>query len=180
MGTTGTALVSVALSYKGCKYKWGGWLPAGWDCSGFVNYVLGKQLGQTLPGGIKWPGSWHGPVAAQYRIWTGAVTVTTPQPGDLCCWQTHVGIYIGNGEMISALSKEHGTRISPVSWGPKGQTVSYRRIKTLEYVAPSGAGYATAAPAGAGCAMHMLALPVLVPFLLIRRAVQWRPAREAA
>lgn len=175
MSTTGASIVSVAEAYKGAPYKWGGWLPKGWDCSGFVNYVLGHQLGMRLPLGIKWPGTWHGPIAANYKVWTGAVTVSDPLPGDLCCWQTHVGIYIGNGNMISAFSTKRGTLETPVSWGPRGQTVSYRRIKTVDYVTDTGTPYATTAPAS-GCAMSMLALPILIPYILIKKAVLWRPA----
>ena len=37
---TGASLVSVAESYDGTPYFFGGWLPTGrgWDCSGAMNY----------------------------------------------------------------------------------------------------------------------------------------------
>ena len=50
-GASGQAIASDALRYKGAPYKWGGAMPSGWDCSGFVNYVIGHDLGMTIPGG---------------------------------------------------------------------------------------------------------------------------------
>lgn len=48
---SGQAIAADALRYKGAPYVWGGAKPSGWDCSGFVNYVIGHDLGMTIPGG---------------------------------------------------------------------------------------------------------------------------------
>jgi cell wall-associated NlpC family hydrolase len=166
----GASLVSVAESYDGTRYLFGGFLPStGWDCSGAMNNWLGNHLGMTLPLGFKWTGRTHGPDAAAYLVWSGAVTVTTPQPGDLCCWPTHIGVYVGNGRMFSAFSHDRGTLETPVTWGPKGELLTYRRIKAVPSTTATGADYTTAPPA-AGCAGQMVMLPALIPYVLARRA----------
>jgi cell wall-associated NlpC family hydrolase len=159
------SIASTALRNKGVPYVWRGYLPStGWDCSGAVNYWLGKQLGMTLPGGYTWTGKGHGPVAAQYKVWSGAKTTTSPAAGDLCCWLTHVGVYLGNGKMISALDPQYGTAVTPVKgYGPLGERLSYRRVQGI-------AGSAPVVPSGAaGCTATMLALPVLLPLIYLRR-----------
>jgi cell wall-associated NlpC family hydrolase len=50
-GASGQAIASDALRYQGAPYKWGGAKPDGWDCSGFVNYVIGHDMGMRIPGG---------------------------------------------------------------------------------------------------------------------------------
>lgn len=174
--TTGASIVSIAESHEGSPYLWGGYLPSGWDCSGFVNYVLGNHMGMTLPGGWRWTGRAHGPIAEEYKVWSGATTVTTPAPGDLCCWNTHVGFYIGGGQMISALSKKWGTRTSPVTWGPKGEALTYRQIRAVDYTSVTGVDYATQVvqPAGSGCGVAAVMMPVALPYYLIRHAITTR------
>lgn len=173
--TTGASIVSIAVSHKGAPYRFGGYLPSGWDCSGFVNYVLGLHLGMTLPFGWKWTGHSHGPIASEYKAWTGATTVLTPDLGDLCCWRTHIGFYIGNGQMFSAFGKNYGTLAKPVTSGPIGETLTYRRIKAVDYTSTTGVAYATQAPpAGAGCMPAALMMPVALPFYLVRHAIVTR------
>ena len=66
--------------------------PGNWDCSSFVSYVLGHDLGLALPGNGRfgepgYPPNSHGPVVVDYANWQGARTVPAPpQPGDLCCF----------------------------------------------------------------------------------------------
>ena len=84
---------TIALQYLGIPYVWGGASPGtGFDCSGLVMYVY-AQLGISLP---------HY-AAAQYQL--GApVDRSQLQPGDLVFFDAldHVGIYIGNGQMVHA------------------------------------------------------------------------------
>jgi hypothetical protein len=131
-------VVDEALKYRGkVPYVYGGASPRGWDCSGFVNYVLGHDLGLTLPGGIRhFTGASHGPVVVQYATWSGAVTVKgPPQAGDLCVFVGlgplgHIGIAIDSTRMISALDPQYGTAVTPiVGYGPPGAPLIYRRIK---------------------------------------------------
>jgi cell wall-associated NlpC family hydrolase len=81
-------LLSIAASLAGIYYVYGGTTTAGFDCSGYTQYVFGK-VGISLPR-----------TAEQQRQAT--TRVTTPQPGDLVFFGSpahHVGIYAGNGKM---------------------------------------------------------------------------------
>jgi cell wall-associated NlpC family hydrolase len=81
-------ILGMAASLAGIYYIYGGTTTAGFDCSGFTQYVFAK-MGISLPR-----------TAEQQRQ---AVTpVTNPQPGDLVFFGSpayHVGIYAGNGTM---------------------------------------------------------------------------------
>ena len=92
---TGDMILSEAKKYLGTPYVYGGASPAGFDCSGFVYYVL-KTLG--LP-------SYRTP-EDQYRQGT-AVQKSDLQPGDIVYFYgtyadriSHTGIYAGNGQFI--------------------------------------------------------------------------------
>lgn len=169
----GASIASAIEAFTGTPYKWGGYLPStGWDCSGCVNYVLGNALGMTLPGGYKYTGKAHGPVAAQYLTWGGAHTVGagSAQAGDLCVWETHIGVYVGNGKMCSALDPQYGTAVTPTSYGPPGEVMVYRRVTA------AGSADATlttsVAGTGKGCPITLMMLPFLIPAALVRRL--WR------
>ncbi|HVC86240.1 MAG TPA: C40 family peptidase [Gaiellaceae bacterium] len=100
----------IALRYIGIPYQWGGASPAtGFDCSGLVMYVY-AQLGVLLP---------HF-AAAQYGYGT-PVPRADLQPGDLVFFDglSHVGIYIGNGQMVHAPQTGDFVKITPLSqFGP--------------------------------------------------------------
>ena len=91
----GTAIVEKAKQYMGVPYVWGGSTPAGFDCSGLVQYVLnslGIQVSRVT--------------YTQINDGT-AVTRSELAPGDLVFFANngdvhHVGIYIGNDEFIHA------------------------------------------------------------------------------
>jgi cell wall-associated NlpC family hydrolase len=97
-------IVSIARTGIGRPYAYGGTSPRGWDCSGFVRWVHAKA-------GVKLP---------RIRQWTMMKRTSKPKPGDLVVQNSgsHVGIYTGHGQMISALSTSLGTRAHPVSWMP--------------------------------------------------------------
>jgi len=81
-------LLGIAASLAGIPYNFGGTTTAGFDCSGYTQYVFG-QLGITLPR-----------TAEDQR--QAATPVSTPKVGDLVFFGTpayHVGIYAGNGKM---------------------------------------------------------------------------------
>jgi cell wall-associated NlpC family hydrolase len=126
-GGTGNAIADVALAYQGHCYKWGGAPgPNGngcWDCSSFVNWVLGHDLGGPIPGQNGYNGSSHGPTTLSYIAWTQPRTVykgtpgkaaATAQPGDIVVDAVHMGIAIGHGQMISALNSSLGTRVTGI------------------------------------------------------------------
>jgi cell wall-associated NlpC family hydrolase len=81
-------LLDVAASLAGIDYVYGGTTTAGFDCSGFTQYVFGKR-GISLPRTAE----------AQRQA---ATPVSNPQPGDLVFMGSpahHVGIYAGSGMM---------------------------------------------------------------------------------
>lgn len=125
-------VASAALRYVGVPYRWGGASPNGWDCSGFVNYVIGHDLGRALPGVSRnFDGSWHGPIAAMWYVWAGASTVPRDQalPGDLACWPTHMGICVDNAHMVNAYTWGHPTSVTGIeSMAPPGQSLRIRRL----------------------------------------------------
>jgi len=83
---------SIALRYLGVPYVWGGSSPSGFDCSGLVMYVY-AQLGISLAHftGAQWSE-------------TEPIALSAAQPGDLIFFNglSHVGIYLGNGQMVDA------------------------------------------------------------------------------
>lgn len=79
-------IVGQAQSYLGIMYRWGGSSPAGFDCSGFTQYVYGRA-------GISIPRTTSAQQQATYRV-------SSPRPGDLVFWgypAYHVAIYAGDG-----------------------------------------------------------------------------------
>jgi cell wall-associated NlpC family hydrolase len=163
------SVTGAALTHVGVKYLWAGWLPStGWDCSGFVGYVLGHDLGIVLPLGFEWTSKFHGPPAASYNVWSGAVTTTTPQAGDLAVWLTHIGIVTGSNEMVSALDPAYGTSVTPIAgYGPKGEPLTYKRITTG--VQLTSADSSSAGSSAGGCVPAVMMAPVLIPLALLRK-----------
>ncbi|MBG6180234.1 NlpC/P60 family protein [Arthrobacter sp. CAN_A1] len=100
-------IAGTAQSMVGSPYVFGGTSStAGWDCSGFVQWVY-AQHGIDLPR------------TSQAQM--GALTPTSnPQPGDLVVQNGggHIGIYIGGGQMVSALNPSQGTLVHAVSAMP--------------------------------------------------------------
>ena len=107
--TLAQAIIATAKQYLGVPYLWGGTTPAGFDCSGLVQYVYRKhgiQLNRTC--------------ATQYPQGT-YVAKSDLLPGDLVFFSntyqsgiSHVGIYIGNGQFLHASSSQ-GVTISYLS-----------------------------------------------------------------
>jgi cell wall-associated NlpC family hydrolase len=103
-------------------YVFSGTTPEGWDCSGLTLWFY-EQLGIELE---------H---RASIQGRTGQKT-NDPKPGDLVVFKYngynsayHVGIYIGNGEMIHAPKRGHLTRIESVeSFGGEYSNISYRKL----------------------------------------------------
>jgi cell wall-associated NlpC family hydrolase len=86
--TRSGGVLGIASSLAGIDYVYGGTSTAGFDCSGFTQYVFGKR-GISLPRTAE----------AQRQA---ATPVSNPQPGDLVFVGApayHVGIYAGNGMM---------------------------------------------------------------------------------
>ncbi len=90
--SVGGGVLGVAAAYSGIWYLYGGNTPAGFDCSGFTQFVFG-QVGISLPR-----------TAQDQR--NASTPVADPQPGDLVFFGSgyayHVGIYAGNGMMYDS------------------------------------------------------------------------------
>ena len=94
------AIYKEAQKYVGTPYVWGGSTPdTGFDCSGYVCWVYnqnGYDVGRTTANGL-WNKSQH-------------ISEAEAKPGDLVFFEgtydtpgkSHVGIYLGNGKMVSA------------------------------------------------------------------------------
>ena len=102
-------VITEAKKYLGVPYVWGGSTANGFDCSGFVQYVL-KQCNITIPR-----------TTEQQALVGKYISKKELQPGDLVFLQntyrsgiSHVGIYIGNDQMIHASSSK-GVTISHLS-----------------------------------------------------------------
>jgi cell wall-associated NlpC family hydrolase len=94
-----SGILGIAASLAGIYYVYGGTTTAGFDCSGYTQYVFAKA-GISLPRTAE----------AQRQATT---PVTNPQPGDLVFFGSpahHVGIYAGNGTMWD--SQQTGTAIA--------------------------------------------------------------------
>lgn len=139
---SGTAIASDALKYQGAGYVFGGVPGRGrgqWDCSSFVNWVVGHDLRMAIPGYAAggYQGQVHGPAVVAWASWKGATTLPkgqAPQAGDLCVWNGigasgHIGIALSATHMVSALDTKEGTVQTPIKgYGPVGAPFSYRRI----------------------------------------------------
>ncbi|WP_427016511.1 C40 family peptidase [Pseudarthrobacter sp. P1] len=101
VGAGQAGVAAAAYAGIGSPYVWGGTSPGGWDCSGFVQWAY-AQAGISIP---------------RVNQWSVMVPTANPQPGDLVVQNggVHVGIYVGNGMVISALNPSQGTLLLPAS-----------------------------------------------------------------
>lgn len=105
---SGTDLKHAVTEVVGTPYKWGGNTVKGFDCSGFILYVL-NQYDVDLPRTSKAQSEEGSKVAKDDLL-----------PGDLVFFNTfgegvsHAGIYLGNGEFAHASSSK-GVRVNKLS-----------------------------------------------------------------
>lgn len=117
----GEQVVAIAKQYLGYRYVYGASSPSvGFDCSGLVTYVYKKYNGYTFK--------------CRTQLYLDGVSVqyANLQPGDLVFFDTvgrgnitHVGIYIGNGQMIHAPNSRSCVKIVSIEPG----TYYYQRYK---------------------------------------------------
>lgn len=132
---TGSKLADQALTYKGQGYVFGGAAdrPGNWDCSSFVSYVLGHDLGQPLPGGghygdAGYPPHSHGPTTLNYMLFGTAVSRSQIQPGDLIVSSEHMGIVISATQYVSARTPALGVGVDNLSDSFPGGSPVFRRL----------------------------------------------------
>lgn len=108
--STSSDIVAIAESVVGSPYEYGGTTPAGFDSSGFINYVF-EQAGISLD-------------RTHAAMWANNGThVDTPSPGDVVFFEntykegvSHSGIYIGNNQMIHAGTEETGVEVTSLDY----------------------------------------------------------------
>jgi len=114
LGEPHPQVVSIARTYLGVPYVWGGTTPAGFDCSGLTLYCY-REIGIQLPRTSR----------SQFR--TGAYIppdrLDLLEPGDLVFFGRnadpgrvhHVGIYVGDGEFLHAPQSGDVVRVSSLT-----------------------------------------------------------------
>ena len=109
------AIVDYALQYVGSNYVHGGTsLATGTDCSGFTCFVyadFGYSISRTPSG--------------QYSGAGRSIDYSEIQPGDIICYSsnggkscTHVGLYIGDGQIVHAANSRKGVITSAADYSP--------------------------------------------------------------
>lgn len=111
----GEEIVAIAKQFIGVPYVFGGTTPAGFDCSGFLQYVF-KQYGLKIPR-----------LADEQYLLGESVSVSQLSVGDLVFFSTymagasHCGFYVGGGKFLHASSSK-GIRIDSLDneyWKPR-------------------------------------------------------------
>lgn len=118
---TGTQIVSYAEKYIGTPYVWGGTTPAGFDCSGFTQYVYnhnGYNIGRTTYDQCK-----EGP----------HVNADQAQAGDLLFWGSdsapyHVGISMGGNKYIAAPEPGENVKVGNTQYYQPSYAIHYNQI----------------------------------------------------
>ena len=103
LDATRAGIVKTAETGLGGTYVWGGKTFRSWDCSGFVSWVFAQHGIKLTP--------------YTYSMKNELKPTSAPKPGDIVFQNgySHVGIYLGDGKMISALNPSEGTMIHSVS-----------------------------------------------------------------
>jgi cell wall-associated NlpC family hydrolase len=107
--STGARALAAALTAKGTPYVWGGTRPGGFDCSGLMLWSF-KKAGLSLPR-----------TAAAQSVVGQPVSLANLQPGDLVFFYSpvsHVGIYVGNGQVLNAPQTGDVVKLSPIARMP--------------------------------------------------------------
>ncbi|WP_371659326.1 NlpC/P60 family protein [Streptomyces sp. NBC_00280] len=103
------AAVAAARAALGSPYVWGSNGPSGFDCSGLMQWSYAKA-GVSLPR------------TSQAQRYAGQqVPLSQAQPGDLVTYRSdasHVGMYVGNGQVIHAPYPGAPVRYDPVGMMP--------------------------------------------------------------
>ena len=107
VSSEGGSVAEFALQFVGNPYEYGGTsLTNGADCSGFVMSVY-ENFGVSLP---------HSSSADRSVGTEVAGGLSNAQAGDIVCYSGHVGIYIGNGQIVHASTEETGIKVSEADY----------------------------------------------------------------
>jgi cell wall-associated NlpC family hydrolase len=111
-GSEAAQIIKIAKAQVGDPYRYGSMGPYSFDCSGLVLYSFKAAGDYAVVGSGKYRS------ARSLYLWfksRGLASATRAAPGDLVVWGSgsHIGIYIGYGYAISALTR--GVRVHKVS-----------------------------------------------------------------
>lgn len=99
------AVVPELMKHLGVPYAWGGSTPEGFDCSGLAMYSF-RQIGKSIP-------------RSTWDIWAALPRVPFDQlaPGDMVFFRnlSHMGIYIGDGNVLHAPQRGKVVTIFPLA-----------------------------------------------------------------
>ena len=110
----GKEIAAYGLQFVGNPYVFGGTsLTNGADCSGFT-YRIYSDFGYSIPR-----------TSYQQRSAGTGVAYEDAQPGDLICYDGHVGLYLGNGYIVHASSQKTGIKTSKATYR---EILAVRRI----------------------------------------------------
>lgn len=138
VGPLGEILATTAKEQVGkWPYVFGG-VPAqgSVDCSSLQNEIIGADTGLAIPlyAAGSYYGQSHGPPTTVWLVWSGAFTIKQDDalPGDLAIWQTHMGMIVGPGQLVSALNPSLGVQQTTISGAaPPGEVLFVRRLKAV-------------------------------------------------
>lgn len=112
----GLQIAAEAKKYLGCRYVYGGSSPKGFDCSGFVKYVL-KQFGYDLPrtSTDQWLNGPGKKITSMSEMQPGDLFfINNPKYGTRGKATSHVAIYIGNGQVVHASTPSTGVIVTSI------------------------------------------------------------------
>ena len=103
--TTGKNIAKYGCQFIGNPYVYGGTsLTNGADCSGFT-YRIYADFGYSIPR-----------TSGSQRSCGVGVNYEDAQPGDLICYDGHVGLYVGGGYIVHASTEKTGIKISKATY----------------------------------------------------------------
>lgn len=121
-----TIAISYALEQLGKPYKWGGTGPNAFDCSG-LTMMAWAQAGVTL---LHYTGdqiSEGTPVSSYADISPGDLVLVPGSDGTVVN-PGHVGLYIGEGLVESAVDVQYGVIVQPYSYFVSGGLSGIRHV----------------------------------------------------